>query len=123
VYRDDSRYIVVFCEGTNFIGSDWTLYLRTESSTQGIDFGVNNHATFIRTGSTPEDTWFYLTVTYDAGVVVDPTNLSQFIETANMFLDDNAMRAKLAKNGREFAERNFNICEISGKFEEIIDKI
>jgi glycosyltransferase involved in cell wall biosynthesis len=59
----------------------------------------------------------------DAGVVVDPTNLSQFIETANMFLDDNAMRAKLAKNGREFAERNFNICEISGKFEEIIDKI
>jgi glycosyltransferase involved in cell wall biosynthesis len=59
----------------------------------------------------------------DAGLVVDPTNLSQFIETANLLLNDNTMRARLAQNGRKYAEKKFNICEISDKFEEIIDRI
>jgi glycosyltransferase involved in cell wall biosynthesis len=59
----------------------------------------------------------------DAGRVVDPTNSSQFIETANLLLKDNSLRIRLAQNGRKFAERSFNICEISDKFEAIFEKI
>jgi len=70
VYRGSSSYINIFSEGTNFNVSDWALYLRTGSSTGGIDFGINDHTERVRGGSTPEGVWFYLTATYDAGDVV-----------------------------------------------------
>ncbi|RLF25348.1 MAG: hypothetical protein DRN01_06510, partial [Thermoplasmata archaeon] len=67
VYRDSTTFINIFCDGTHFNTCDWILYLRTASSTQGIDFGVNNHATYYRTGNTPANTWFYLAATYNSG--------------------------------------------------------
>jgi hypothetical protein len=38
--------------------------------TAGIDFGINNHGSYYRAGSTPANTWFYLAATYNAGNVV-----------------------------------------------------
>nr|NIP33260.1 glycosyltransferase family 4 protein [Candidatus Saccharibacteria bacterium]NIP39873.1 glycosyltransferase family 4 protein [Candidatus Dadabacteria bacterium]NIW78208.1 glycosyltransferase [Calditrichia bacterium]NIY23240.1 glycosyltransferase [Candidatus Dadabacteria bacterium] len=58
----------------------------------------------------------------DAGLVVDPSDISKFIANAKILLNDNAMRARLGQNGRKYAKNNFNINKISGKFESIIDK-
>jgi len=71
VYRNDSEFIDIFCKGTRYNACDWILYLRTGSDTQGIDFGINNHGSgsYIRRASTPKNTWFYLTATYDTGYV------------------------------------------------------
>jgi len=72
VYRDNTSSINIFCKGTRYNACDWILYLRTESETEGIDFGINNHSSSdrVRGGSTPENTWFYVTATFDAGDVV-----------------------------------------------------
>ena len=71
VYRDNTAFINIFTKGTQYDACDWVLYLRTNFPTQGIDFGINDHnGNFFRAGTTPEDTWFYLTATYDAGNVV-----------------------------------------------------
>jgi len=77
IYRDATSYINIFCDGTHFNTCDWILYLRTASSTEGIDFGINNHGSYIRRANTPANTWFYLTATYDAGDVVLYVNGSQ----------------------------------------------
>lgn len=58
----------------------------------------------------------------DAGLVVDPSDISKFIDSATKLLDENTLRAKLAQNGRKYAINNFNIDEISDKFELIIDQ-
>jgi len=58
----------------------------------------------------------------DAGLVVDPSDISKFIDSANMLFGDNSLRSKLAQNGRKYAIENFNIDEISDKFELIIDQ-
>ena len=70
IYRDATPIINVFCEGKQWNKSDWILYLRTTSTTQGIDFGVNNHSSSYRIGTTPVNTWFYLTAVYNAGNIV-----------------------------------------------------
>ena len=62
--------INVFSEGTHYNLADWILYLRTSNATAGIDFGINNHVSYYRAGSTPANTWFYLAATYNAGNVV-----------------------------------------------------
>jgi len=71
VYRDDTTFINIFSKGTHYDTCDWILYLRTQHPGQGIDFGINNHnSNYVRGGSTPQSTWFYLTATYDAGDVI-----------------------------------------------------
>lgn len=77
VYRDATTIINIFCEGGHYDASDWILYLRTASTTEGIDFGVNNHASYVRKGSTPQNCWFYLTATYNAGNVILYVNGTQ----------------------------------------------
>ncbi len=70
VYRDDTQYINIFCDGSHYNECDWALYLRTASENEGIDFSINSHTSSIRRSSTPQDEWFHLTVTYNAGTVV-----------------------------------------------------
>ena len=77
VYRDTTSIINVFSEGTNYNAGDWILYLRTASTNEGIDFGVNNHGSYIRQGTTPQNCWFYLTATYNAGSVILYVNGTQ----------------------------------------------
>jgi hypothetical protein len=70
VYRDDTTYINLFCEGTDHNDCDWNLYLRTSFSQDGVNFGINNNTNRITAGQTPENTWVYITATYDNGDVV-----------------------------------------------------
>jgi len=58
----------------------------------------------------------------DAGLVVDPSDISKFIDSANMLYDDSVMRSKFAENGRKYAIENFDIEEISEKFELMINQ-
>jgi len=68
VYRDNTSFIYLFCKGTYSTSSDWILYLRNnQPANQGIDFSINNHGSYIRTGDTPVNHWFYLTATYNCG--------------------------------------------------------
>jgi len=68
VYRDATAFIYILCKGTYSSSSDWILYLRNGyPANQGIDFSINGHGSFIRTGDTPINRWFYLTATYNSG--------------------------------------------------------
>jgi len=77
--RDNTSNINIFCKGTHWNTCDWILYLRNDYPGQGVDFGINNHSVSdrVRGGSTPENTWFYVTVTFDAGDVVLYVNGSE----------------------------------------------
>jgi hypothetical protein len=73
VYRNSTtQFINIFNEGTAYNKNDWILYLNTLSTTQGIDFGINNHTAgnYLRAGYTPAGEWFYLTAVYNAGNIL-----------------------------------------------------
>ena len=69
VYRDTTQFIYIADKGIySNTDTDWILYLRNNhSGNEGIDFSVQNHASFIRKGDTPVGSWFYVTATYNGG--------------------------------------------------------
>jgi glycosyltransferase involved in cell wall biosynthesis len=54
-----------------------------------------------------------------AGVVVDPTDKSGFLEAALKLLDDDALRAESAANGRKFALANYDVGRVADRFETV----
>jgi len=80
IYRDNTDIIYIFCKGTFSTSSDWILYLRNnQGANVGIDFGINNHIKYFRTGDTPVNSWFYVTATYNSGtarIYLNGTHLS-----------------------------------------------
>ena len=59
---------------------------------------------------------------YDAGLTVEPSNTSQLFDNANKLFDEGELRTRLAQNGRQYAEKHFNINEIADDFEKIISR-
>jgi glycosyltransferase involved in cell wall biosynthesis len=59
-----------------------------------------------------------------AGMVVPPSNEAPFINAAIKLISvsDNELRSSLGSNGLEYARKNFNIEEITNKFEEIVQR-
>ncbi len=55
-----------------------------------------------------------------AGVVVSPDDEQQFVEEGMRLLGDEELRRDLAASGRRYAEANFPIGVIAGKFEPLI---
>lgn len=57
-----------------------------------------------------------------AGIVVPPSDSDAFIGAAEILFSDSDLRINLAKRGRAYAEKTFNIEKITDKFEQIIIK-
>ena len=74
MYRDTTAFIYVMCKGTYSSSRDWMIYLRTGYAGAGIDFRINNGASFIRTGTTYPNTWFYLAATYNCSECISLLN-------------------------------------------------
>ena len=55
-----------------------------------------------------------------SGLVVDPDDEAGFIAAAQRLRDDAALRATLGSNGRNYAERTFDIQRIADQFEAIL---
>jgi colanic acid biosynthesis glycosyl transferase WcaI len=56
----------------------------------------------------------------EAGVVVEPDDVSVFLESAERLREDKKLREQMGKNGRKYAEEHFDIGKITDQFEEII---
>lgn len=56
----------------------------------------------------------------DAGVVVDASDVIQFLESAERLIDDASRRRALAEAGRRYAETHFNIDPIASHFEQVV---
>lgn len=57
---------------------------------------------------------------HHAGIVIDPNETDRFLSAADSLLNDGDLRNKMAKNGRAYAEKTFDIEKITDKFEKII---
>ncbi len=55
-----------------------------------------------------------------AGIVVEPEKVENFINSATQLYQDLEQRNFLASNGRAYAEENFEIEQITNRFEEAI---
>lgn len=55
-----------------------------------------------------------------AGIVVSPSDTTEFIKAAEKLIDDNKLRSNLAANGRQYAEQTFDIETITDRFEVLI---
>jgi glycosyltransferase involved in cell wall biosynthesis len=56
-----------------------------------------------------------------AGLVVPPQELSGFLVAARALQADTTMRARMADNGRAYAEQHFDIAAITDRFESILE--
>jgi len=56
----------------------------------------------------------------NAGLVVNPSDTTGFVEAACRLRDDPELRASLGANGRAYAERVFDIDAITDKFERVL---
>jgi colanic acid biosynthesis glycosyl transferase WcaI len=54
-----------------------------------------------------------------AGLVVEPTDKSDFLKAALRLLDDNDLRTKSATKGRKFALENYDVEHIADRFETV----
>lgn len=59
----------------------------------------------------------------NAGFVVEPDNLEDFLKKANILYLNNELRNRMGLNAIKFAENNFKIDYIADKFETIINKV
>ncbi|MCJ7626345.1 MAG: glycosyltransferase family 4 protein [Anaerolineaceae bacterium] len=57
------------------------------------------------------------------GFVVPPNDNELFIKNSIKLFEDKELRDKCAKNGRVYAERNFDIDQITDKFEKIFNNL
>jgi colanic acid biosynthesis glycosyl transferase WcaI len=55
----------------------------------------------------------------EAGLVVAPGDTAGLIDAARRLLDDPALRDRLGRNGRAYAERTFDIAAITDRFEAL----
>ena len=55
-----------------------------------------------------------------AGIVVDPSDEAGFLAAARRLRDDPQLRASLGANGRDYAERTFDMKRITDKFERVL---
>jgi colanic acid biosynthesis glycosyl transferase WcaI len=58
-----------------------------------------------------------------AGIVVPPNDPVAFVQGAQRLLDDPDLRRQCGRNGRDYAEANFNIAKIADRFEHILFNI
>jgi glycosyltransferase involved in cell wall biosynthesis len=56
----------------------------------------------------------------NAGMVVDPADATGFMAAAKRLRDDPQLSAKLGANGRAYAERMFDMRQITDKFERVM---
>ena len=49
----------------------------------------------------------------DAGIVISPDNASDFVDAASILMENAELRARCAKNARQYAERSFDIGRIA----------
>jgi colanic acid biosynthesis glycosyl transferase WcaI len=61
--------------------------------------------------------------TNKAGFGVNPDDQEGFIKGAQRLLADHALCLELARNGREYAEDNFNIARIGDRFDQIVNML
>lgn len=64
-----------------------------------------------------------IVVQNEAGLVAHPDDTASFIQAANQLWQDGALRQRLGRNGRAYAETHFNIETITDQFETIIKKL
>jgi glycosyltransferase involved in cell wall biosynthesis len=55
----------------------------------------------------------------EAGFAVDPSRYRDFVEDVLSLAQDSELRQTLGRNARRFAEKNFAIGAIAGKFEKV----
>ena len=56
----------------------------------------------------------------EAGIVVEPDDVSVFLEGAERLKEDKKLREQMGKNGRRYAEEHFDIGKITDRFEAIL---
>jgi len=56
----------------------------------------------------------------EAGLAASPDNLKDFLQKARVLYENNDLRYNFGKSGRKYAEKKFNIKEITRMFEDII---
>jgi colanic acid biosynthesis glycosyl transferase WcaI len=54
-----------------------------------------------------------------SGYCVEPVDVDEFIDRISELIDNSDLRKKMGKNGRKYAEENFEISEIANKFIKI----
>jgi len=57
----------------------------------------------------------------EAGLVSAPSEANQWLRNARCLYEDPDLRERMAENARSYAEKNFEIEQITDRFEEIID--
>jgi glycosyltransferase involved in cell wall biosynthesis len=70
----------------------------------------------------PENLAARIVVEGDAGFVVHPSNAEQFRDAAVHLCNDSDLRERLGTNGRNYAERVFDIEKIADRFEHVFEK-
>jgi glycosyltransferase involved in cell wall biosynthesis len=55
----------------------------------------------------------------DAGLVISPDNLGDFVMAAEKLMNDHALRQRFAANARAYAERTFDIVRTADRFLEV----
>ncbi|MCI0401156.1 MAG: glycosyltransferase family 4 protein [Gammaproteobacteria bacterium] len=58
---------------------------------------------------------------YRTGLSVEPMDIEGFCSAARQLIENPGLRAELAGNGRAYAEKNFDIGQITDRFETIIN--
>lgn len=58
-----------------------------------------------------------------AGIVVEPDDVSVFLESAERLREDKKIREQMGKNGRKYAEEHFDIEKITDRFEAILSDL
>jgi colanic acid biosynthesis glycosyl transferase WcaI len=59
----------------------------------------------------------------EAGLVAEAGDVDAFLAASRRLADDPALRVRLGRNARSYAERAFDIDEIANKFEQVISKV
>ena len=58
----------------------------------------------------------------EAGLLVTPDDVEGFVQAASTLMSDGQLRERLGRNGRRYAERQFNIDTITNKFEDVLQQ-
>jgi colanic acid biosynthesis glycosyl transferase WcaI len=71
----------------------------------------------------PENLAARIVKQYQAGIVVLPDDVDNFIAGAELLINNSALRGEYAGNARAYAEDHFDVEKIGDQFEEIIYKV
>jgi len=55
----------------------------------------------------------------EGGIVVEPDNIQEFLDAVEKLYQDQTLREKYSKNARRYAEENFEIEKVFGRFEQL----